>query len=102
MTLKYGDDPSVVVIDEVIGMWFAFLIFLFFFNSGLLIHPVSLLILFFTFRFFDIFKIFPSSYFDKINTGYGIMMDDVFAGIYSGFSTVIIIYILKSFQIILF
>jgi phosphatidylglycerophosphatase A len=38
---------------------------------------------FFVFRFFDIFKPFPARKFDNMHGGFGIMMDDVIAGIYS-------------------
>ena len=47
---------------------------------------------FFLFRFFDIFKPFPVSYFDKNFKNYfGIIMDDIMAGFY----TMIAIYILS-------
>ena len=91
MMQRYGDDPSVVVIDEVVGQWVSLgIISIFFPSAGILIAAVSFL----TFRFFDIFKIFPTGYFDKLKSGFGIMMDDVVAGIYSGFAGVIILNIL--------
>ena len=100
MSKKYGDDPSVVVIDEVAGMWMTILILkLFFLKSGN-INLLTLTVAFFTFRFFDIFKIFPATYFDKIKSGFGIMMDDVIAGIYAGISCGIIIYLYKVLFII--
>lgn len=39
---------------------------------------------FFLFRLFDIMKPWPASYFDsKVNGGFGVMMDDVVAGLYA-------------------
>ena len=88
MMQRYGEDPSVVVIDEVIGVWISlFIISMFGFNNILLVSVLSFL----TFRVFDILKVFPGNYFDKMNSGVGIMMDDVVAGIYSGFASVLLI-----------
>ena len=38
---------------------------------------------FFIFRIFDIVKPFPARKFDAMHGGFGIMMDDVIAGIYT-------------------
>ena len=71
----YGPDPSEVVLDEVVGMWIA-LVF---------VPPVWYLsvLSFLVFRFFDIVKPQPARYFDRIESGFGIMMDDVVAGLYA-------------------
>lgn len=88
MMQRYGEDPSVVVIDEVVGVWISlFIVSAFGYTNLILIAVVSFL----TFRFFDILKIFPGNYFDKMNSGKGIMMDDVVAGVYSGFTSVLLI-----------
>lgn len=88
MMQRYGEDPSVVVIDEVIGMWLSlFIISTFGYDNLLLVGVISFL----TFRFFDILKVFPGNYFDRMNSGTGIMMDDVVAGVYSGFVSVLLI-----------
>jgi len=88
MMQRYGEDPSVVVIDEVIGIWLSlFIISMFGLDNILLVSVVSFL----TFRVFDILKVFPSNYFDKMNSGLGVMMDDVVAGVYSGFGSVLLI-----------
>ena len=80
---KYGDDPSVVVIDEAVGMWITVLLYIVLPHDPPL-DLIHLIICFFAFRFFDITKIQPAKYFDKLNSGFGIMMDDVVAGIYAG------------------
>ena len=88
MIYRYGDDPSVVVLDEVVGMWVSILVISFF---GFELTWISAGLLFISFRFFDIVKIFPAGYFDKLKSGFGIMMDDVIAGLYGGFLTFLIL-----------
>lgn len=72
-------DPGFVVIDETIGQTLAFA----------LITPESLswpivTAGFLLFRFFDIIKLWPASYFDKfVHNAFGVMMDDVIAGLYA-------------------
>lgn len=76
---KYSlHDPSWIVIDEVLGMLLAWII-----------SPTkslgALLLLFLFFRFFDIVKIWPASYFDKkMQHGAGVIIDDLVSGIYAG------------------
>ncbi len=73
-------DPGFVVIDEVVGQT---LTFLFVVSKGTLSIP-TLIMGFILFRFFDIVKIWPASYFDKkIQNAFGVMMDDVVAGLYA-------------------
>lgn len=96
MMKRYGDDPSVIVIDEVLGMWIA--VFLFEAFSGIYCSVIQLLVLFFAFRIFDIIKIQPAKYFDKINSPFGIMMDDVVSGIYAA----VIVYLIYTTGIINF
>ena len=70
-------DPQWIVIDEVIGMlvtW-AFI---------MKVDFLSLFLVFATFRFFDIVKIWPASYFDKLHHGIGTITDDVVSGIFAG------------------
>ncbi len=72
-------DPSKVVIDEWAGMWIA-----------LLMIPnewVWLGIAFLLFRVFDIIKVYPANRFERLPGGWGIMMDDVVAGLYAGVVT---------------
>ncbi|MEO8447990.1 MAG: phosphatidylglycerophosphatase A [bacterium] len=88
MMKKFGDDPSVVVIDEVVGMWITILVFILLSMGNLSLF--YMMVCFFCFRFFDIFKLQPAKYFDDRNTGYGVMMDDVIAGVYAGITTYLI------------
>lgn len=82
MVKRYGEDPSVVVVDEVVGMWVTILVFEILSRTNLSLFYI--LVSFFAFRFFDIVKIQPAKYFDDLPNGFGIMMDDVIAGIYAG------------------
>ena len=69
-------DSSHIVIDEIAGIFFTFIY---------LPKGISFLLAgFAAFRFFDILKPFPIRSIDeKIKGGWGIMFDDVLAGIYA-------------------
>ncbi len=70
-------DPGCVVIDEVLGQWVVFLPF-----AGIVgWHAIAGFILF---RLFDIYKPWPVKASEKwLKGGYGVMIDDLFAGIYA-------------------
>jgi phosphatidylglycerophosphatase A len=68
-------DPGFVVIDEVAGQWIALL-------GGRASWPHALLALL-LFRLFDIFKPFPVRHFERLPEGWGIVFDDVAAGLYA-------------------
>ncbi|MCY4523658.1 MAG: phosphatidylglycerophosphatase A [Halobacteriovoraceae bacterium] len=71
-------DPSWIVIDEIFGMTIAW----FFVQSP---HWTHLIVIFFLFRFFDIYKLWPASFFDKcITHGAGTILDDIISGIQAG------------------
>ena len=79
-------DPSKVVIDETVGQLLSF-VGVAFAAPQVLLGYNSLwyyLIGFALFRFFDIKKMGPVKYFDsKVLNAYGVMLDDVFAGIFA-------------------
>ena len=75
-------DPGYIIIDELIGMWITLLLIPYGFNWYFLG--------FLFFRIFDIIKLYPANIFDKMNSGVGIMLDDVVAGLYAGISVQII------------
>ena len=70
-------DPGIVVVDEVAGQLIAFLFVPF--NSGWLVILVG----FGLFRLFDIWKPYPIRRLEMLESGLGIMADDVLAGIYA-------------------
>ena len=75
-------DRGEIVIDEVIGQSIALLPLLFFDQTNppqLFMCVISLLF----FRFFDIVKPFPINNFDKMNNTFGVIFDDILAGIFS-------------------
>lgn len=79
-------DHSGIVIDEFVGMFIAIIAF----PQGLWYLAILAFVLF---RFFDILKPFPVNLADKrIGGGFGVMIDDVLAGIYALIVGHIIIY----------
>ena len=82
-------DPGFIVVDEVVGQWIALLPlpFLYSFlnpNSFYLFSAPIAAVSFLAFRIFDIWKPWPVNYADKnVPGGYGIMLDDVIAGMYA-------------------
>lgn len=81
----WGEDPSRVVVDEMVGTWIALLAV----PEGA--HWGYMLAAFVLFRFFDIVKPFGVRKMENLPSGFGIMADDILAGIY-GF---IVIYLYR-------
>ena len=75
-------DPSIVVIDEWVGMWLTLLITKFYPNCFPKVAH-SYLFLFLLFRFFDISKPFLIKRVEKVSGGWGIMIDDIIAAAYA-------------------
>ena len=87
-------DPRQIVIDEVLGQSMPLIFIVYLSSKNLINIPVETyyLLSFILFRFFDIVKPFPVSYFDKQHKNFfGIIMDDIMAGLY----TMLIIYLLS-------
>lgn len=71
-------DPSIVVIDEVAGQMIALL------SGPFWIHSWwSILSAFVLFRLFDIWKPYPIRRLEALESGLGIMADDLLAGVYA-------------------
>ena len=88
-------DQKAIVIDELAGMWVALLICSPLiesnYNKDDVYGYVNVFIVFLAFRFFDILKPFPISYFDKnLKNGFGIVFDDLIAGIFAGIFTILL------------
>jgi phosphatidylglycerophosphatase A len=72
-------DPSIVVIDEIVGIWITLLF---------LPKTITVIVIgFLAFRAFDILKPQPARMLEKLPNGWGIMLDDVIAGIYANIVT---------------
>ena len=87
-------DPRQIVIDEVLGQAMPIILLVYLSSKNLINFPVEIyyLLSFILFRFFDIVKPFPVSYFDNQHKNFfGIIMDDIMAGLY----TMLIIYLVS-------
>ena len=83
-----NNDPSEVVIDELVGQLLTFQLVSFF--TDITLFTIS--IAFITFRIFDILKPWPICYFDKnLKGGIGIMFDDILAALMASFLVYIIV-----------
>ena len=92
-------DPGEIIIDEFIGQ--SIPIFLYEASHGTVKEPDEAIIFygvcFILFRYFDIIKPFPVSYFDKKHkNSFGVIMDDVCAGFYVVLSLICFM-VLKSY-----
>lgn len=82
-------DSGHIVWDEFIGMWMT----LFFIPQ---VTWIWILLAFVAFRLFDIVKPWPIKWFDqKVSGGFGIMIDDVIAGIFSSLIIYLLTFILR-------
>lgn len=84
------DDAKEIVLDEVIGQMIP-----------LLLLPVTwkaYLLGFILFRLFDIVKPYPVCAFDRMKNGWGIMMDDVAAGVYAAIASVMLLHYVPWFS----
>jgi len=87
-------DHKSIVIDELAGMWVALVPVIYFASDQFerIIYACLALVFF---RVFDILKPFPISYFDKKHkNGFGIVLDDIIAGIFTGILSVLIVFFL--------
>jgi phosphatidylglycerophosphatase A len=83
---KTNHDPSEIVIDEVAGQWIALLPVVFGAaarNADLLALWPGWVAAFALFRLFDITKIGPIGWADRMTGPSGVMLDDVIAGIFA-------------------
>jgi CDP-diacylglycerol--glycerol-3-phosphate 3-phosphatidyltransferase len=86
---KYGNDASIIVIDEVIGMWFIL-------SMPVISHtPMSVLLSLVIFRVFDIAKPFPINVINRRKGPFWVLADDILAAIF----TIFTMFSLSLFQI---
>ena len=77
-----GEDPGYIVIDELAGICVAM--------AGHSISLMNTIIGFVLFRIFDIIKPFPIKQAERLKGGYGIVADDVVAGIFANVILIIL------------
>jgi phosphatidylglycerophosphatase A len=70
------EDPQFVVVDEVVGQWLAL-------AGARTLNWKSFLAAFVLFRLFDIWKPFPIRQLESLPGGWGIVADDLMAGVYA-------------------
>ena len=70
------EDPQFVVVDEVAGQWLAL-------AGARALNWKSWLAAFVLFRLFDIWKPFPVRQLEGLSGGWGIVADDLMAGVYA-------------------
>lgn len=79
-------DPSIVVIDEIVGMWIA----LFLLPKTVIAYALAFVL----FRLFDVLKPQPAKALERLPGGWGIMLDDVVAGVYANLGTHLLLLLL--------
>ena len=84
------NDAEEIIIDEFLGIY---LIIIFSLNFNSLNEYVKILLIFIFFRIFDIIKPYPINWIDKnIKNSYGIILDDIIAGVY----TIIVVFLINA------
>ncbi len=85
-----GDDPSEIVIDEVAGMWLAMLFpaYGFYMRDMSMVWPGPVAAFLF-FRLFDIKKPWLVGKADRRHDAVGVMLDDLWAGVFAGIATIL-------------
>lgn len=89
-----GEDPGEIVIDEVAGQWIALLFpAAAFWQRGIADWAVvawpGWVAAFLFFRLFDIWKPGPAGRADRMGGVPGVMVDDIWAGIFAGLATIV-------------
>ena len=85
-------DAKEIVIDEFLGIYF---ITIFSYDLKILNNEfIKIFLILFLFRIFDIIKPYPANLIDKkMKNSYGIILDDIIAGVY----TIIILILINAF-----
>lgn len=79
---EWGEDPGHVVADEMVGMWLTLV--------GNPLTPGNFALGFLLFRFFDIAKPLGVRRLEAIPGGWGVVLDDVLAGVYANIALLIV------------
>ena len=79
---EWGHDSHKIVVDEMVGLWISLLF--------IQINWINLFLALILFRLFDIFKPWPIRKAEKWPRGWGVMGDDVLAGVFTNIAIVLI------------
>jgi phosphatidylglycerophosphatase A len=91
---KWGKDPSEVVADETAGQCIPLMMIPAALTGNIISLTTVLLGAFLFFRAFDILKPWPAGAAQRIAGGWGILLDDIFAGLMAGVAMLIVLTIL--------
>jgi phosphatidylglycerophosphatase A len=83
-------DPQSVVWDEIAAFPIVFF--------GVLLTPLSAVLGFIWFRLFDITKIWPIKHLERLPEGWGVMADDLLAGVFAAGGLNLTLWILTKLQ----
>lgn len=86
----WGEDPSRIVVDEMVGVWISLLAVP---ERG---HWFYILGAFVLFRLFDIFKPLGVRRMERFTGGWGVMLDDILAGIYGAVGILVVRLVVNS------
>lgn len=93
MSTAANPDPGVAVWDEFVGMWITCAPLAFGGNS---LPPYFMLLPFLLFRVLDILKPWPCRRLERLHGGWGIMLDDVAAGVWGGVAISVLLAVLAA------
>lgn len=85
-------DPGVVVVDEVLGQWMAL-------SGAAVLNVRAWVLAFLLFRLFDIWKPWPIRRLEALPEGWGIVADDVAAGIYAALALTLVLWAAECFNL---
>lgn len=78
-----SSDPKPFVLDEFAGQWISLMFLPVAFSAPLATQAAFIFGQFLLFRVFDILKPPPARQFEKLPDGWGVLTDDLFAGLYA-------------------
>ena len=84
-------DPGAIVVDEVAGMLLTLL--------WIQVSWLGGLVGFLAFRVFDILKPFPARWSERLPGGWGVMVDDLVAGLYAHLTVRLFVWALPAFMV---
>ena len=88
MSTEANPDPGAAVWDEFVGMWITCLPVAVFWEA---LQPYWIALPFLVFRVLDVVKPWPCRRLERLHGGWGIMLDDVAAGVWGGLAIFVLL-----------